>query len=95
MTFRPVVHCSIVVSNLIPHQVMVSSFEVFSSWDDEFDKLQGLLRDLVKKKREEHLRMVWRVNPAHKRLQGRLDHMRKLVIITILLFSSLIYSFRK
>ncbi|XP_012938795.1 cytoplasmic dynein 1 heavy chain 1 [Aplysia californica] len=58
-------------------KVMGASFEVFSSWDDEFDKLQGLLRDLVKKKREEHLRMVWRVNPAHKRLQGRLDHMRK------------------
>lgn len=58
-------------------QVMASCFDVFSAWDDEYDKLQGMLRDLVKKKREEHLRMVWRVNPAHKRLQGRLDHMRK------------------
>lgn len=58
-------------------QVMNASFEVFSSWDDEFDRLQGMLRDLVKKKREEHLRMVWRVNPTHKRLQGRIDHMRK------------------
>ncbi|XP_059178510.1 cytoplasmic dynein 1 heavy chain 1-like isoform X2 [Physella acuta] len=58
-------------------KVMGASFEVFSSWDDEFDKLQGMLRDLVKKKREEHLRMVWRVNPAHKRLQARIEHMRK------------------
>lgn len=58
-------------------QVMSASFEVFSTWDDEFDKLQSMLRDLVKKKREEHLRMVWRVNPAHKRLQARMDHMRK------------------
>ena len=58
-------------------RVMSACFDVFSAWDDEYDKLQGLLRDLVKKKREEHLRMVWRVNPAHKRLQGRLDHMRK------------------
>ncbi|XP_053373809.1 cytoplasmic dynein 1 heavy chain 1-like isoform X4 [Mercenaria mercenaria] len=58
-------------------KVMSACFDVFSTWDDEYDKLQGLLRDLVKKKREEHLRMVWRVNPAHKRLQGRLDHMRK------------------
>ena len=61
-------------------RVMSACFDVFSAWDDEYDKLQGLLRDLVKKKREEHLRMVWRVNPAHKRLQGRLDHMRKYVI---------------
>ncbi|XP_052769398.1 cytoplasmic dynein 1 heavy chain 1-like isoform X2 [Mya arenaria] len=58
-------------------KVISACFDVFSTWDDEYDKLQGLLRDLVKKKREEHLRMVWRVNPAHKRLQGRLDHMRK------------------
>lgn len=58
-------------------KVISACFDVFGTWDDEYDKLQGLLRDLVKKKREEHLRMVWRVNPAHKRLQGRLDHMRK------------------
>ncbi|XP_052274955.1 cytoplasmic dynein 1 heavy chain 1-like isoform X3 [Dreissena polymorpha] len=58
-------------------KVISACFDVFSTWDDEYDKLQGLLRDLVKKKREEHLRMVWRVNPAHKRLQGRLDNMRK------------------
>ncbi|KAK3093975.1 hypothetical protein FSP39_022394 [Pinctada imbricata] len=58
-------------------KVMMACFEVFSTWDDEYDRLQGLLRDLVKKKREEHLRMVWRVNPAHKRLQARLDQMRK------------------
>lgn len=57
--------------------VMASCFDVFLTWDDEYDKLQAMLRDLVKKKREEHLRMVWRVNPAHKRLQARLDHMRK------------------
>ncbi|XP_076442165.1 cytoplasmic dynein 1 heavy chain 1-like isoform X5 [Babylonia areolata] len=58
-------------------KVLASCFDVFSAWDDEYDKLQGMLRDLMKKKREEHLRMVWRVNPAHKRLQARLDHMRK------------------
>lgn len=58
---------------------MTACFEVFAMWDDEYDKLQGLLRDIVKKKREEHLKMVWRVNPAHKRLQTRLDHMRKYV----------------
>ncbi|XP_077870638.1 cytoplasmic dynein 1 heavy chain 1-like [Saccoglossus kowalevskii] len=58
-------------------KVMSASFEVFGTWDDEYEKLQGLLRDIVKKKREESLKMVWRVNPAHKRLQARLDQMRK------------------
>mgnify|MGYP001796548835 FL=1 len=56
---------------------MAACFEVFATWDDEYEKLQGLLRDIVKKKREESMKMVWRVNPAHKRLQARLDQMRK------------------
>ena len=55
---------------------MSACFDVFSMWDDEYDKLQSLLRDIVKKKREEHLKMVWRVNPAHRRVQARLDQMR-------------------
>ena len=50
-------------------KVMANCFEVFSTWDDEYDKLQGLMRDIVKKKRDEHLKMVWRVNFSHKRLQ--------------------------
>jgi dynein heavy chain 1 len=35
-----------------------------------------IYRDIVKKKRDEHLKMVWRVSPAHKRLQTRMEHMR-------------------
>ena len=35
------------------------------------------MRDIVKRKRDEHLKMVWRVNFAHKRLQSRIEHMRK------------------
>lgn len=58
-------------------RVMNQCFEVFSCWDDEYDKLQGLLRDIVKKKRDEHLKMVWRTSPAHKKLQLRMEHMRK------------------
>ena len=57
-------------------RVMQACFEVFSAWDEEYDKLQGLLRDIVKKKREENMKLVWRINPAHKRLQSRLEHMR-------------------
>lgn len=58
-------------------RVMNQCFEVFSCWDDEYDKLQGLLRDIVKKKRDENFKMVWRVSPAHKKVQQRMEHMRK------------------
>ncbi|KFD71623.1 hypothetical protein M514_05338 [Trichuris suis] len=58
-------------------KVMAQAFEVFTCWDDEYDKLQCLLRDLMKKKREEQLKMVWRIVPAHKKLQARLEQMRK------------------
>ncbi|XP_067011460.2 dynein heavy chain, cytoplasmic isoform X2 [Anabrus simplex] len=58
-------------------KVMTQCFDVFTTWDDEYDKLQGLLRDIVKKKRDEHLKMVWRISPAHKRLQTRMEHMRR------------------
>lgn len=58
-------------------RVMNQCFEIFSCWDDEYDKLQALLRDIVKKKRDEHIKMVWRVAPAHKKLQQRMEDMRK------------------
>ena len=35
------------------HQVMSSCFEIFATWDDEYEKLQTLLRDIVKKKKED------------------------------------------
>jgi dynein heavy chain 1 len=44
---------------------------VFSTWDDEYEKLQGLIRDLSKRKRDE-FKLSWRINAAHKRLQTRL-----------------------
>lgn len=31
----------------------------------------------MKKKRDEHLKMVWRVSFQHKRLQVRMEHMRR------------------
>lgn len=58
-------------------KVMFQCFEVFNTWDDEYDKLTGLLRDVVKKKRDEHIKMVWRVSPAHKKLQTRMEHIRR------------------
>jgi len=57
--------------------VLTQCFEIFATWDDEYDKLQGLLRDIVKKKRDENVKMVWRVHPSHKKLQSRMENMRK------------------
>jgi dynein heavy chain 1 len=41
---------------------------VFLAWDDEYERLQAILRELAKRKRDE-FKIVWRINPAHKRLQ--------------------------
>ncbi|CAN7949377.1 unnamed protein product, partial [Ixodes pacificus] len=57
--------------------VMSACLEVFNAWDEEYDKLQTLLRDIVKKKRDEHIKTAWRVSPAHKRLQARMEQMKK------------------
>ena len=54
-------------------------FDIFSTWDDEYEKLQALLRDIVKKKKEDNLKLTWRVTPVHKMLQKRLEQIRKWV----------------
>lgn len=58
-------------------KVTSAACDVFTTWDDEYDKLQGLMRDIIKKKRDEHLKMVWRINLAHKKLHQRIEQMRK------------------
>uniref|UniRef100_A0A914WGW8 Dynein heavy chain tail domain-containing protein n=1 Tax=Plectus sambesii TaxID=2011161 RepID=A0A914WGW8_9BILA len=58
-------------------KLMNSCFEVFSAWDDEYDKLSALMRDISKKKREEQMKLTWRITPPHKKLQARLEQMRK------------------
>ena len=56
---------------------MYACFMVFNTWDDEYDKLQTQLREIVKRKRDESLKIIMRINPQHKKLQARLDQMRK------------------
>ncbi|XP_066262863.1 dynein heavy chain, cytoplasmic isoform X3 [Euwallacea similis] len=58
-------------------KVMIQCFEVFSIWEDEYEKIQSLLRDIMKKKRDEQMKMVWRISAQHKKLQSRMDQMRK------------------
>jgi dynein heavy chain 1 len=57
-------------------KVMNQCFDVFNTWDDEHDKFHGLMRDMAKKKRED-MKSFWRVSPAHKKLQSRMEQMRK------------------
>ena len=57
-------------------KVMTQCSEVFNSWDDEYDKLQGLMRDIIER-RDERLKTVWTVNFSHKRLQERMSYMVK------------------
>lgn len=57
--------------------LMTQCFSVFSTWNDEYDKLATLMRDLSKKKRDEQLKLTWRINPQHKKLESRLDQMRQ------------------
>lgn len=58
-------------------RLLAACSQVFTVWDDEYEKFQTLLRDLIKKKRDEHLKMIWRISFAHKKLQVRMEHMRK------------------
>ena len=39
-------------------------------------RFHGLMRDMAKKKRED-MKTFWRVSPAHKKLQSRMEQMRK------------------
>ena len=57
-------------------KVMSQCHEVLNIWDDEYDKLQGLMRDNLEKG-DTHLKMVWHVNVSHKRRQERMQHMVK------------------
>ncbi|VDK17416.1 unnamed protein product [Anisakis simplex] len=57
--------------------LMTQCFAVFVTWNDEYDKLSTLMRDLSKKKRDEQLKLTWRINPQHKKLEARLDQMRQ------------------
>lgn len=56
---------------------MTSAFAVLNCWDDEYERLQQILRDMAKKKKDDSLKTMWRVNPSHKKLQARLDNLRK------------------
>lgn len=49
---------------------------VFNMWDEEYEKLQGTLREMAKRNRGSDFKMVWRINASHKKLQIRLQAMQ-------------------
>lgn len=57
-------------------RVIAACTKVFTTWENEYDKLQALLREMVKKQREGRIKLTWRVNLAHKRLQTRMENMK-------------------
>lgn len=60
-----------------PPQIIERCQFVFQTWDDEFDKFTGQLREMSKKKREESIKFSWRANNAHKKLQERVTKMKE------------------
>ncbi|KAK5965130.1 hypothetical protein GCK32_004027, partial [Trichostrongylus colubriformis] len=65
---RRLMHISIVEFD----QLMMQCIQLFTKWDDEYDKFITLLRDISKKKRDEPVKLMWKVLPLHKKLEGRL-----------------------
>ncbi len=63
-------------------RITAACFEVFNTWEDEYEKLLSLMREIGKKKREDQMRMVWRTNLAHRTLQARLENLRQYVVLS-------------
>ncbi|XP_055327511.1 dynein heavy chain, cytoplasmic-like [Paramacrobiotus metropolitanus] len=60
-------------------KVIKQCADIFMTWSDEFEKVSAIMRDLVKKKREENVKLVWRASTGagHKHLQTRMEAMKK------------------
>ena len=50
--------------------------DVFTTWDDDYDRFQGQLREISKKKRDE-MKVTFRATHVHKKLQERLKALRQ------------------
>ena len=48
-------------------------------WDDEYEKFQGFLREIAKRKRQDP-KSTWRINSSHKQVQNRLIQIKQLFI---------------
>ncbi|CAF3632269.1 unnamed protein product, partial [Adineta steineri] len=60
-------------------QILNECMEIFSLWDEEYEKFQILLRDMTKKNASnaQQLKQAWKITPEHKKLQTRLEHIKQ------------------
>lgn len=58
-------------------RIMKTCDDVFATWDDEYERLAAQVRDVRRTARATDVRMAWRVSLSHKKLQQRLDHMKR------------------
>ncbi|CAJ0934299.1 unnamed protein product, partial [Mesorhabditis belari] len=70
LSTRRLMHISIKEFDHIIKEV----FEVFAKWDDEYDRLIALMRDLSKKKRDENTKLSFKTNPVHKKFEHRMTN---------------------
>ena len=66
---------------------MTRSFEVFTSWDEEYDKLAGQLREVARRRRDEMIKIGYRIG-AQRQLQERLTNLKEYVSIYVCTLSS-------
>lgn len=50
---------------------------VFGKWDDEHDKFIALLREINKKKRDDPVKLTWKMKAVHKKLEARLTEIKQ------------------
>lgn len=60
-------------------QITNSCVQVFLTWDDENDKVSQILREMLKKRRDqqESVKLSQRMPFKHKALENRLENLRK------------------
>jgi dynein heavy chain 1, cytosolic len=58
-------------------KVMKQCSDIFMSWGDEYEKINALIRDTMR--RNQNTKVVWRsqVGAGHKALQARMESMKK------------------
>ena len=65
-------------------KIVTECSSVFQAWEEEHERLINLLRDLVRKKRDDSIKMLWRAQLHHRKLQTRLEQLQRLITSCVL-----------
>ena len=72
--------CSLVSINYDNFEkIYNATLTVFYVWYDEYEKFQGFIREIAKRKRQDP-KSTWRINSSHKQVQNRLIQIKQLFI---------------